>query len=764
MTDAYSNGLNYVPYQSKRGSKRLSSTSADFAQLNPNPEPITPKAREPTPTATSDLPSPPRGTIPNSSSASSGLAPSSLPNESPPVSRPTFTSSSSTSSSGSTFRRLGPRASAFSQPATSSPLRPRDSVPDTALAESPELAPEPPLAASAEVPAATSSDVPRPPPKDEPVPSHQESSGPPVLPELPDVLAGPASSATLELSAPTSPSISTPDAKSLSRQLSPIPPTQALPEAIIHSPKPSTAPSPALAPVRSPIPISSPSPNPVPVPFLPSPSLTPAAATPSPPPLPASSPAPASQIRAPYRPGFQPKGAYRVLTSEFVAARDKRANPQQRGEERRIERRLEKLITLHFSDESPAPTPSSSPPSSPTSPRPNPLSLVRRSSSFFSDIGSRGPGDLFRSVVEPKPGTPAAIRAAEQVITPWQDDAAATACPHCQQSFHPITNRKHHCRLCGLVVCALPPKKPNRIRPCSLLITVDKKTGRVREVPETISYGVSKRNSTTSVPGVGDVGEKEAKNFRICRECNAIISRKEMLYEAHTATAFTRLHALLLRVESDIETSLASLQTLLPDLSFAPELTSSPEILHLRKELTTLFADYDAIAKRIRGLPVPPPPAVAAAAGKKKAVDGGKKGTDGGMTISAQERVQLAVWTRAVNFMQMHVGLMQRLPKPPTHKHSSSSVSRSQSQSGSSTPATPENEKVVIDTDAAAAHSLQPLLEQEALLESFIQEASAQRKFEDVKSLKGSLVEIRAEIARMVAASDVPGPGMKASR
>lgn len=36
---------------------------------------------------------------------------------------------------------------------------------------------------------------------------------------------------------------------------------------------------------------------------------------------------------------------------------------------------------------------------------------------------------------------------------------------------------------------------------------------------------------------------------------------------------------------------------------------------------------------------------------------------------------------------------------------------------------------------------------------SFIQEATAQRKFEDVKSLKSSLSEIRGEIERMVASS-----------
>ena len=57
----------------------------------------------------------------------------------------------------------------------------------------------------------------------------------------------------------------------------------------------------------------------------------------------------------------------------------------------------------------------------------------------------------------------------------------------------------------------------------------------------------------------------------------------------------------------------------------------------------------------------------------------------------------------------------------------------------------------IIDPDSQLAHSLQPLLEQEALLESFIEEATTRRKFEDVKTLKTNLKEIREEIERIVA-------------
>ena len=51
--------------------------------------------------------------------------------------------------------------------------------------------------------------------------------------------------------------------------------------------------------------------------------------------------------------------------------------------------------------------------------------------------------------------------------------------------------------------------------------------------------------------------------------------------------------------------------------------------------------------------------------------------------------------------------------------------------------------------DLELAHKLQPLLEQEALLETFIEEAESHRKFEDVKTLKLNLSEIKAEIQKI---------------
>lgn len=63
------------------------------------------------------------------------------------------------------------------------------------------------------------------------------------------------------------------------------------------------------------------------------------------------------------------------------------------------------------------------------------------------------------------------LRALEQSIVSWEDDLSVSECPFCQQSFSQYTFRRHHCRICGRVVCGDP--KTN----CSSDIGLDVATG-----------------------------------------------------------------------------------------------------------------------------------------------------------------------------------------------------------------------------------------------------------------------------------------------
>ncbi|KAG8966030.1 carboxypeptidase Y-deficient [Tulasnella sp. 419] len=431
---------------------------------------------------------------------------------------------------------------------------------------------------------------------------------------------------------------------------------------------------------------------------------------------------------APYRPGFQPKGVYNLRTDEFIALRSQKVEGRQ-ASEKRLLRRLEKLIELHFTPEA-AKAPLRSPsPSTPTTP-----STPRRNSSIFdfsvSDLKSTSASDLFKTVLENK--SEKHIRDVEQSITHWEDDKSVSSCPICTSNFNSLTNRKHHCRLCGRIICSLPPKPPQRVKTCSLLIKADWKTGRIEEVPELIAYGVASRRE-------GSEGVKEAeglgKGVRICRDCDGIVQRQQFVVESAKVPTYARLHQALIKIENQIEASLPQFHELVLALSTVdpshPSTDSQRQAIATRKELLDTFARYDAIAKKIGTLPCVPG--------------------------SSQDKVQRSILLRANLFLQTHMFPLKSLANFQNREKPSREPTRTITLSELTNPGSPKPNGHTnhhpspppIPPESTVAKSLQPLLEQEALLEMYLEEANAARKFEDAKSLKTSLREIREEIARI---------------
>ncbi|KAG9225965.1 hypothetical protein CCMSSC00406_0006413 [Pleurotus cornucopiae] len=583
----------------------------------------------------------------------------------------------------STFRRVPLRPSRA--PLPSSPLRPAGALPSTGrvLSSSSSRTAVDHGAPSAEPRSRVTSPTPGPPipAKEEVIPSQSQAASTPsssshsVGPNLrvQTIVARPAPDATLPI---------VPPARGSSlNQTSSTPPPPPPPPAQLQS-RPSSSSTPISSAPTSPRPAMS---------SLP------------------------SRIQAPYRPGFQPKGVYRPRTDEFFDARREAHNSGSlRIERTKLERRLEKLIALHFPEKEEQHA------------LQRPSAGNHRRSSFFdldlSDLKSMDPSGLWKNMMmqgTSSSGGKGDIRAAEQRITPWEDDSAVNKCPLCRASFHPLTNRKHHCRLCGQIVCALPVKNPQRPVTCSLLFVVDKNTRMIEEVSEGVDYGVRKRRTST-VDAKGSRGgslqdeeEKFLKGVRMCRTCRPILTRQQYQQETTHVPAFVRLYDMFITLEKEIEASLPQFEELL--LSLTTDDHPTKEAMAARKRLLEAFAQYDALSKRIRNLPCPSGPG------------------------SSQDRVQMAVMTRANLFLQKHMFPLQTIPK--------------KSKPSSSTPTPTRENGPAIDPDSKLALALQPLLEQEALLESFIEEANAHRKFEDVKTLQANLKEIRSEIDRIVANS-----------
>jgi hypothetical protein len=57
------------------------------------------------------------------------------------------------------------------------------------------------------------------------------------------------------------------------------------------------------------------------------------------------------------------------------------------------------------------------------------------------------------SLLWPLSGAKAQQKLLEQSVITWEEDGTVSNCPFCQQEFSNYTFRRHHCRLCGRVVC-----------------------------------------------------------------------------------------------------------------------------------------------------------------------------------------------------------------------------------------------------------------------------------------------------------------------
>ncbi|KAL5529681.1 hypothetical protein ACEPAG_5666 [Sanghuangporus baumii] len=664
------------------------------------------------------------------SEKSAGKAPAVSSDDGPPTSPTSPTSAKSTfrNRRTSTFRYVPlrpPNASSSSTPRTSSPLRPTSAQANShnraastsglsPLSNARQLGDQPsPLQKASRSPASIHSDL-------TPEAAHSAL----LNPAIHDVRNNTHQRSTSML---VSPSIApqprlNPPQRTSSLPPPPAPPPKPTSPSLSPSPGPGPGPSSSAA-SRSILATSSRVQSPSPIPYNTPSSASSVTSVPS-------TPTSTGTHKAVYRPGFQPKGVYRPLTDEFLALR-KHARDRGRIELTRLERRFEKLVDLHFSppkageeDAAIKGKEKSSNGSGIMAP-----GLVRRASSFFEELGDlkgKSATELWRSVLESRAaganGGKGDIRSAEQRITPWQDDAEVSACPHCSASFHPLTNRKHHCRLCGRIICSLPVKKPQRPVPCSLLFVSDPKTGRIEEVTEGVDYGVRPRARVDSKVGKtggssGSNEEKFLKGVRICRECKPVMLRQQYRQEAKRVPAMVRLYEALVSLESEIEETLPQFQELMLSLSNNLDEAPTKEASAARKHLLECFADYDAIAKRIRKIPCP------------------------GGSGSSQDRVQAAIVARANMFLQKNMFPLQSLPK--LKRRSSANVNGDVSGSESAP-------SQVIDPDSELARVLQPLLEQEALLESFVEEATTHRKFEDARTLKANLAEIRTEIDRVV--------------
>ncbi|PBP28173.1 vacuolar segregation protein pep7 [Diplocarpon rosae] len=298
----------------------------------------------------------------------------------------------------------------------------------------------------------------------------------------------------------------------------------------------------------------------------------------------------------------------------------------------------------------------------------------------------------------------------EQSVVTWEEDARVTKCPLCQQEFGTWSFRRHHCRLCGRVVCA------------------DPRTSCSTEVGLNVTTMTDIQSEKKGTAGLGI-------DVRMCRDCKStVFSKKDFAAEVSHKPPDQRSYENLLQFEKGIRLLLPKFQRLLIALQ-DPDKPPSHQILteasKVRKRLIDSFGKYDLAAKRIRDLPA---------------------------KTSAQAKLQKAIYQQAANFLSIHMLPLKSLPNILKHAspHGSNGLapngrgalaaikyndidSASQISSSSAVSAMEAEEKELRERVIV-------LEEQKFLVAEMVDAAKKARRFDEVSALSGNLADLGREI------------------
>ncbi|KAI8953098.1 FYVE zinc finger protein [Xylaria longipes] len=381
-------------------------------------------------------------------------------------------------------------------------------------------------------------------------------------------------------------------------------------------------------------------------------------------------------------------GFVRDHTQDFAAIRRKRVD-KQTLEISRLEKRLTKLTHLLANPPAEVPTDGGG-------------SLLSPVSALN---GQRNPRKLL-----------------EQSVVTWEEDAKVSRCPFCQQDFGSWTFRRHHCRICGRVVCA------------------DPQTGCSSEV------GLNVAN-TSPAPSEKSEGGSMHIDIRMCRDCKStIFAKRDFVESIMRKPPDQRAYETLRQFERGIELLLPTFQrALIPlqDENNPPNHSQIQEAAKLRKRLTDSFTKYDVAARRIRDLKTDSP---------------------------TQQRLQKTIYQAASSFLHMHMLPLKNLPRLLKHNSSSSAKSRltpnghvasplrqgdvletaSQTSEGSTVASALETEEKEL------RERLIVLEEQKYMVQKMIGASRGARRFEEVSALTRNVEELEKEIqAARAKVSDV---------
>lgn len=206
----------------------------------------------------------------------------------------------------------------------------------------------------------------------------------------------------------------------------------------------------------------------------------------------------------------------------------------------------------------------------------------------------------------------AKIRAIEKSVVPWVNDQDVPFCPDCGNKFS-IRNRRHHCRLCGSIMC----------KKCMELISLplaNKLTSASKESLSTHtspsqspnSIHSSRRGSISSMSSVSSVlDEKDDDRIRCCTHCkDTLLKREQQIDEKEHTPDIVKLYEKLRLCMEKVDQKAPEYIRMAASLNAGETTYSLEHANDLRVEVQKVYELIDALSKKILtlGLKLEPPP------------------------------------------------------------------------------------------------------------------------------------------------------------
>ncbi|XP_029141496.1 rabenosyn-5 [Protobothrops mucrosquamatus] len=195
----------------------------------------------------------------------------------------------------------------------------------------------------------------------------------------------------------------------------------------------------------------------------------------------------------------------------------------------------------------------------------------------------------------------AKIRAIEKSVVPWVSDQDVPFCPDCGNKFS-IRNRRHHCRLCGSIMC----KKCMELVSlpfASKLTTASKEVLASHTSPSCSPNSIqgSRRGSISSISSVSSVlDEKDDDRIRCCRHCkDTLLKREQQIDEREYIPDIVKLYEKLRFYMEKVDQKAPEYIKMAESLNSGETTYNLDRASNLRIEVQRMYELIDALSKKI---------------------------------------------------------------------------------------------------------------------------------------------------------------------